>query len=102
MTIPESAPQDTVDDAPVELERSGGFAGVTVTSSVQRSQVPEHLLSTVHDTLTAPPQHAADAPAGADRFSYVLSHDGRSCRFSDADLDSGTRALVGWMMAQRR
>lgn len=82
------------------LERSGGFAGITRTVRVARADVPPELTASLDRALAAPTAPVARGTSGgADRFSYLLRHNGRQTRFHEGDLDPETRRLVSWLMA---
>jgi len=96
LTSPTAAGASTT----VELERTGGFAGLTRTVRVPRAEVPHELAGALDRTLAAPSTRPARGAGGADRFTYVLRHDGQQVQLGEADLDPETRQLVSWLMAR--
>jgi len=84
----------------VELERTGGFAGMTRTVRVPRAEVPHELAGTLDRTLAAPSTRPARGAGGADRFTYVLRHDGQQVQLGESELDPDTHRLVSWLMAR--
>ncbi len=96
LTSPAAAGASTT----IELERTGGFAGLTRTVRVPRAEVPPELAGALDRALAAPSARPARGAGGADRFTYVLRHDGQQVQLGEADLDPETRQLVGWLMAR--
>lgn len=95
LTSPAAAGASTT----VELERTGGFAGIIRTVRVPRTELP-HELAAALDRALAAPALGPDRGGGADRFTYVLRHDGQQVQLGEADLDPETRQLVGWLMTR--
>ncbi len=86
------------------MERSGGFAGIIRTVRVPRADVPHELARTLDRALAAAPTpsiHRSGSASEADRFTYVLRHDGQQVELGESDLDPDTHRLVSWMMARR-
>ena len=101
----------THDRARVRLERSGGFAGVTLRTDVDSDDLDEEERQTFTDLLAGAdteslPSQSAPRPGQADRFQYDLSIDvaGRHYDFSygEDSMPAQLRPLVDRMVEMAR
>ena len=84
----------------VEFRRSGGFAGIDVTATVDASELPAEQAETLTQLVAQRPvaAKASPAPGAADQFSYEMTlRDGRRTRtlqWSEADVPDNVRPIL--------
>ena len=84
----------------VEFRRSGGFAGIDMTATVDASELPTEQAETLSQLVAKPPVGAKASPAhgAADQFSYeVTLRDGQQTRtlhWSEADVPDDVRPVL--------
>ena len=84
----------------VEFRRSGGFAGIDMTATVDASELPTEQAETLTELVAQPPVAAKASPAHgvADQFSYeVTLRDGqrtRTLHWTDADAPDDVRPIL--------
>lgn len=74
----------------LELERSGGFAGMTVHASVPLAQLSHQEQSAVTQLLDGRPR----APSGPDRFVYRLKLNGREALVQEDQVPQTLKPLL--------
>jgi hypothetical protein len=83
-------------DQVLELERSGGFAGLTLRASVPLSELTEEQLAALEECLSQTPRRNPRAGPGApDRFQYRLRLGEREAVLPEDALPSALRPLLG-------
>ena len=93
----------------VQVERSGGFAGLTSRRAVDASELPaeleRHARALLDDSAPAAPSETKP-PLGADRFQYrVRVSDGERVAErvgNEGQLRPELSALAAWVMRQGR
>jgi hypothetical protein len=97
----------------IEFERSGGFAGVVLRTSVDSSELPREEAAELEAlvaraSLPGLAARSGGSPPAPDRFQYVLTilRDGRTqrIRFSERDVTPELRPLLDRLLdlARRR
>jgi hypothetical protein len=95
----------------IEMERTGGFAGLSLITTVDTETLPEDEAVVLHDAVAAasfyelPAQIASTAP-GADRFHYRLTVEDRgrrhTVRAGESALPATLRPLIDALSAIAR
>ncbi|MDQ6743729.1 MAG: hypothetical protein M3Z97_12610 [Candidatus Dormibacteraeota bacterium] len=88
--MPERLTQPAAEGPDLELERSGGFAGLTLRTVVPLSQLTAAQLKALRQTLARPIPRRRQP----DRFEYRLRSGGREVVLSEQDLPPALRPLL--------
>lgn len=94
----------------IEVQRSGGFAGIELSGSADIDALPadeaRELLAFVDQLDVNPPPRAAPSAAGADRFQYqvTVTREGkrRTLLLSETDLTPAQRDLLSRILRRGR
>jgi hypothetical protein len=78
------------DGETLEVERSGGFGGLTLRASIPLTQLTPRELAAVEQCLRHPPA----PPSGPDRFVYRLRVDGREADVQEDQVPVELQALL--------
>jgi hypothetical protein len=84
----------------VEFRRSGGFAGIDMTATVDASELPTEQAELLTQLMTQRPvaPAAGAAPGAADQFSYdVTLHDGqrtRTLHWTEAEVPDEVKPVL--------
>jgi hypothetical protein len=78
------------DAATLEIERSGGFGGMTLRASVPLAQLSPRERAAVEECL----RHPSASPAGPDRFVYRFRVDGREADVQEERLPADLEPLL--------
>ncbi|HSP37294.1 MAG TPA: protealysin inhibitor emfourin [Frankiaceae bacterium] len=81
----------------MEVTRSGGFAGISRSSSAPEDELPADLQQPLRRLLTAPP----DTPGAPDRFVYTLKHGDQQVTVGEKALDDDGKRLMQWVLARK-
>ncbi len=93
------------------FERSGGFAGIRMTKSIQSEELPAEEERVLCELVEA--AHFFELPAvmrasdrGADRFQYRVTVEGderkHSIQVDEAAAPPALKALLNWLSAARK
>jgi len=88
--VPERLTQPAAEGPDLELERSGGFAGLTLRTVVPLSQLTPAQLEALRQSLSRPPPRRRHP----DRFEYRLRSGGREAVLAEQDLPPVLRPLL--------
>jgi hypothetical protein len=105
--VTERAPEAAAGAEPVRVafRRSGGLAGLTMTTDLDADQLGSSHAAVVQDLLSDEPPPAAPTASGApDRFAYELTVAGgdrsRTYRWGEAEVPEQVKPLVAELTAR--